>query len=254
MCRLHIKVPLLAVLCRVPSTIMATTWKLPLMKADLITVTNAYKVNPSHNDILFITQLLTGFNCLLCLGELTWPDKLDLCNYRKVSMWHSVDLHASLLSFWSPGHKADQYFEGNDLIIRKHNFSNTYFLFMQYLASCDVCFQAWPELWLCANGTIPTHAWFIGHLWLFFPSSIASQSMQVGGATSLAEMGIAPNLIQVAGRWTSETFNHYVQKNYFLFEGLLIGWSSLLLPMVIQLSCLYGLNNHTTNTTVLRVL
>ena len=98
-----------------------TAWKLPLTRNNLITVTNAYQYNPTYDDILFITQLLTGFNCLLHLGELTWPDKLDLCNYQKVSMWHMVEFLADSLSFWLPGHKADQYFEGNCLIICKHS-------------------------------------------------------------------------------------------------------------------------------------
>ena len=132
-----------------------TTQKLPLMKADLITVADTCKVNPSHNNILFITQLLTGFDCLLRPGELTWPDKLDLHDYRKVSMRHSVDLHTGSLSFWLPRHKVDQYFEGNHLIIQKHNFPDTYSFVMQYLASCDVLFQAQPELWLRVMAQYP---------------------------------------------------------------------------------------------------
>ena len=180
--------------------------------------------------MLFITQPLTGFDCLLCLGELTWLHKLDLCDYWKVSMWHSVDLYASLLSFWLPRHKGNQYFEGNHLTIQKHDCPDTYTYFLQYLASYDACFRAWHELWLHANSTIPTCAWFISWQQLFFPSSIAGQSIQAGGTTSLTEMGIAPNLIQVAGRWTLETFNHYVWNDPFLFEALLIGQSSLLLP------------------------
>ena len=81
-----------------------------------------------HNEAYIpnITQLLTGFDCLLCLGEPTWPDKLDLHDYWKVDMQHSVDLHTSLLSFLFPGHKTDQYFESNHLIIQKCNFPNTY--------------------------------------------------------------------------------------------------------------------------------
>jgi hypothetical protein len=51
--------------------------------------------------------------------------------------------------------------------------------------------------------------------------------MRAGNATALAEEGTALNLIQAAGRWTSETFNHYVRKNTFLFEALLIERSSL---------------------------
>jgi hypothetical protein len=46
--------------------------------------------------------------------------------------------------------------------------------------------------------------------------------MQAGSATALAEAGTPPNLIQTAGHWTSDTFNHYIQKNPFLFKALLI--------------------------------
>ena len=68
--------------------------------------------------------------------------------------------------------------------------------------------------------------------WLqhFLSSSIVGQSMQAQGTTSLVEMGIAPNLIQVAGRWTLKTFNCYVWNRPFLFKALLVGQSSLLLP------------------------
>ena len=39
--------------------------------------------------------------------------------------------------------------------------------------------------------------------------------MQVGGATSLAEMGIAPNLIQVAGRWTIRNLQPLCAEEFF---------------------------------------
>ena len=61
----------------------------------------------------------------------------------------------------------------------------------------------------------------------FFPNSIAGQSMRAGGAMALAEAGIAPNLIQSAGRWSTDTFNRYVRKSPFLFEALLVGRSPL---------------------------
>ena len=84
-----------------------------------------------------------------------------------------------------------------------------------------------PELWLRADGTLPTRSWFIAGVRRFFPISITGQSMRAGGATALAEAGVAPNLIQTAGCWTSETFGRYVRKNPFLFEALLVGRSSL---------------------------
>ena len=199
-----------------------TTRKLPLTRENLLTVCNAYRNTPLHDDILFVTQLLTRTECLMRLGELTWPDKVALCDYHKVSIRHTVSLHTDALSFWLPGHKADQFFEGNRLIVRESAVPNAYSNFKTYLSSRDHLFRARPELWLRADGTIPTRAWFINHLCRFFPTSIARQSMRAGGATALAEAGVVPNLIQAAGRWTSETFNHYVRKNPFLFEALLI--------------------------------
>ena len=52
--------------------------------------------------------------------------------------------------------------------------------------------------------------------------------MHAGGATVLTEVGVIPALIQAAGRWSSDTFNRYIQKNVFLFEALLIGQLSSL--------------------------
>jgi hypothetical protein len=156
------------------------------------------------------------------LAELTWPDKLALRDYRKVTMRHSVEQLDNSFSFWLPGHKADQYFEGNRLFIR-HSSTETYNLFDSYLNSRDNLFQARPDLWLRSNGTIPTRTWFIHRLQHFFPNSIGGQSMRAGGATALAEAGVAPSLIQAAGRWSSDTFNRYVRKNPFLFEALLTG-------------------------------
>jgi hypothetical protein len=204
-----------------------TSRKLPLTKDNLLTVYNAYGPTPPHDDLLFTAQILTGTDCLMRLAELTWPDKLSLRDYRKVSMRHSVEFLPGGLSFWLPGHKADKFFEGNRLIIRKGGSPDTYTRFREYLTSRDLRFPLRPELWLRGDGTLPTRSWFIARLRLFFPNSIAGQSMRAGGATALAEAGVAPNLIQTAGRWTTDTFARYVRKNPFLFEALLVGRSSL---------------------------
>ena len=50
----------------------------------------------------------------------------------------------------------------------------------------------------------------MSRLHVFFPHLIGGQSMHTGGATVLAEAGIAPALIQAAGRWSSDTFNRYI--------------------------------------------
>jgi hypothetical protein len=204
-----------------------TTRKLPLTTDNLLTVVSAYEPNPSHDDLLFVAQILTGVDCLMRLSELTWPDSLSLRDYRKVTMRHSIEFLPDALSFWLPGHKADQFFEGNRLFLRKGFSPDTHKHFLAYLSSRDSMFRARPELWLRADGTIPTRSWFIARMRQFFPKSFAGQSMRAGGATALAEAGAAPNLIQAAGRWSSETFNRYVRKSPFLFEALLVGRSSL---------------------------
>src|SRR5262245_4473395 len=64
------------------------TRKLPLAHDDLVCVIDSFP-SPSHDDLLFISQLLTGFHALLRLGELVLPDKLDNHNYRKIPPRHA---------------------------------------------------------------------------------------------------------------------------------------------------------------------
>jgi hypothetical protein len=128
-----------------------TTRKLPLTKENLLTVYNAYQVNPSHDDILFMTQLLTGTECLMCLGELAWPDKLALRDYRKVCMCHTVTFHTDALSFWLPGHKVDHFFEGNRLIVHKSGVLDTFTLFTISILSRSFILRS--------TGTMATCRW-----------------------------------------------------------------------------------------------
>ena len=205
----------------------ATSRKLPLTVDNLNTVYYALGTDPSHDDVLFVAQLFTGFENLLRLGELCWPDKVALRDYRKVTMRHTVEFFDDHIGLFLPAHKGDAFFEGNSLIIRRSS-EKAFELFTRYLTSRDQNFRARPELWLRSDGTIPTRSWFMTRLRAFFPKSIGGQSMRAGGATALAEAGVAPALIQAAGRWSSDTFNRYIRKNVFLFEALLIGRPSSL--------------------------
>ena len=45
--------------------------------------------------------------------------------------------------------------------------------------------------------------------------------MRTGGATSLAENGAPPSIIQGIGRWTSDTFTVYIRKSPVLIHALL---------------------------------
>ena len=139
----------------------------------------------------------------------------------------TVEVFDDYIGLFLPAHKGDAFFKGNCLIIH-WSLEKAFELVAWYLTSQDQIFWACPELWLCRDGTIPTCSWFMMQLCSFFSKSIRGQSMHAGGATALAEAGVALALIQAAGRWSLDTFNCYIWKNVFLFEALLISCPSSL--------------------------
>jgi hypothetical protein len=100
----------------------ATLRKRALTVDDLQLVVDHYKTSSSHDDLLFVAMLLTGFFGLLRLGELTFPDDVSLRNWKKVTRRNTVSIHEGLYEFSLPGHKADRFFEGNKIIIPAHRF------------------------------------------------------------------------------------------------------------------------------------
>ena len=201
-----------------------TKRKRALTLMDLQTVINHYANSSSHDDLLFLSQLLTGFFALMRLGELTVSDDKSLFDFRKITSRTSISLSNNDYRFFLPSHKADKFFEGNIVIIQHHTGSiDPLFFFKKYLSSRDRRFPFFPDLWLRADGTRPSRSFFIRRMRLFFSDDIAGQSMRAGGATSLAENGVPPHLIQAIGRWASPAFQIYIRKNPVLLQALLFG-------------------------------
>jgi hypothetical protein len=201
-----------------------TIRKRALTMDDLNQVVRHYSKSQSHDDLLFTSQLLTGFFALMRLGELTVSDDKSLFNHRKITSRTSVSLSNDDYRFFLPSHKADKFFEGNLIIIQRHDISvDPLSRFKKYLSSRDHLFPFSPDLWLRADGSRPSRSFFIRRMRLFFQNDIAGQSMRSGGATSLAENGVPPNLIQAIGRWASSTFQIYIRKNPVLLQALLFG-------------------------------
>ena len=198
--------------------------KTPLSRANLLLILDSMVSEPSHDDLLFAALILTGFHGLMRLGELVFPDKKKLQNYRKISLRHSVSILPEQYSFFLPSHKGDRFFEGNTIIIQKLNTpTDPYNPFLAYLRSRDTKFPIHPELWLTSRGTVPTRYWFMSRLRRFFPREIAGQSMRSGGATSLAEAGASLATIQAVGRWSSDAFRIYIRKNPILIHAVIFG-------------------------------
>jgi hypothetical protein len=203
---------------------VATVRKRALTIDDLLLVINHYSGPLSHDDLLFVTQLLTGFQALMRLGELTIPDDKSLFDHRKITTRTSVILTTDDYRFLLPGHKADKIFEGNTIIVRQYNVAiDPLSWFKKYLISRDRLFPFSSDLWLRADGSRPSRSFFIRRMKTFFANDVAGQSMRAGGATSLAENGVPPHLIQATGRWASNTFQIYIRKNPVLLQALLFG-------------------------------
>ena len=200
---------------------VATTRKRPLRRAELCSLRDQYMSSTDHDDLLFFVLLLVGFHALMRLGELVWPDRKALQDYQKVTKRNSVELLPEGFSFFLPGHKADRFFEGNRIIVQRNaSGDDPDAPFRKYLAACDRLYPFHPELWLHADGSVPTRAWFICRLRLHFPSDVAGHSLRAGGA---AQAGIPPHIIQAIGRWASDTFQIYIRQHPVLLAAFLFG-------------------------------
>jgi hypothetical protein len=137
--------------------------KSPLSHANLLFILDSIVSEPTHDELLFATLVLTGFHGLLRLGELTFPDKKSLRNWRKITLRLSVSIAPMRhYSFFLPSHKGDPFFEGNTILIQKNQTpTDSYQPFIAYLQSRDRLFPLHPELWLTSKGRIPTCHWFI---------------------------------------------------------------------------------------------
>ena len=198
--------------------------KTPLSHANLLLILDSMLSSPSHDQLLFAVLVLTGFHALMRLGELVFSDRKNLCNYRKISLRHSVSVLLGQYSFFLPSHKGDRFFEGNTILVQRLNtLTDPYGPFLAYLNSRDNHFPLHPELWLTSHGQVPTCSWFISRLRAFFPNEIAGQSLRSGGVTSLAEAGADLATIQAAGRWSSDAFRIYIRKNPVLIHAVLFG-------------------------------
>jgi hypothetical protein len=119
-----------------------------------------------------------------------------------------------------PASKTDRIFEGNRIIVRSQTSPDPYHPFVTYLKSRDTLFPHRAELWLCADGSVPTRAWFLRRLCHYFPDDTAGQSIRAGGATDLVSRGFPPDIIMQIGRWLSNDWHKYVRSHPALMHAL----------------------------------
>lgn len=198
--------------------------KRALALPDIQLLLDRYEASTAHDDQLFLSMLLTAFCGLMRLGELVFPDNSDLHDWRKIARRSTVSTAVDGYEFTLPAHKADRFFEGNRVLILGEQFGlPTRLLFLRYLKSRDTLFPLASPLWLTAAGSVPTRTFFLARLrTVLADRSVGSQSLRAGGATTLAEHGAAPHVIQAAGRWASDTFQIYIRKHPLLLHALML--------------------------------
>ncbi|PPQ82622.1 hypothetical protein CVT24_005472 [Panaeolus cyanescens] len=194
----------------------------PILRKSPLTVPMVRKVlnspNSSYDHLLFKTLLVVGFHSLLRLGDLCDPADARHINPAKRASRLSVKFVDDYATFTLPHHKADKFFEGNTIVI-KNIFPNidVNSLFLAYLKKRDRRHPFCSPLWLTEAGKVPDRDFFMEHLQNFaFGSQVSGQSMRAGGATALASIGVPSNIIQAAGRWSSEAWKIYIRRHPIL--------------------------------------
>jgi hypothetical protein len=136
----------------------------------------------SHNDLLFLSMLLTGFAALLRLGEMTISDSPANRSSKKITSHHTLSFHNDHFSFQIPFHKADRLYQSSKtIVLSKPTSPHEPLPFMRrYLLSRDASFPFHPELWLTSAGVSPTSSWFTSRLRSTLGPNIGGHSIRSG--------------------------------------------------------------------------
>ena len=191
--------------------------KRPLLVSDLTLVIDRFGSSLDFDDVLFVAQLLVGFNQLLRLAELCIPDNPQLFDVRLFMKRFQVDVGSDVIHLLLPGHKADKFFAGSHLLLQRVSSPISPFpFFLRYLDLRDRRFPWRPELWLRADGSLPKRSWFQSRLRELFDDGISGHSMCAGGATALAAAGVPDERIRTLGRWSSDSYQVYIRRHPLL--------------------------------------
>lgn len=184
------------------------------MVTDLQHLIHIYWSSNIYDEVLFLAQVTLGFSQLLRLAELCVSDNPQLHDSRKLMMHFEVHEFQTQVELLLPGHKADKFFQGHKLITLNNDEPTCpYPWLICYLRLCDAQHSWKPALWLHADGSSPTCSWFTSMLCRHFGSNISGHSMHAGGATALAAAGVPNDCIHAIGRWSSNSYQVYIQEH-----------------------------------------
>jgi hypothetical protein len=127
------------------------TWALTI---DNLHVLFAAHDSSSHDDLLFLSMLLTGFSALLRLGEMALPNSPAKRSSKKITSRHTLHILPAQFAFQLPFHKADRFFQGSKIVVlaKPHTPLDPVPTMHRYIISRDSLFPFHPELWLTSAG------------------------------------------------------------------------------------------------------
>ncbi|EJD41935.1 hypothetical protein AURDEDRAFT_18234, partial [Auricularia subglabra TFB-10046 SS5] len=125
--------------------------------------------------------LFVGFNALLRLGELVWPDSDVIADNRKCIPFPSLAWRDDLapagggleqFSFTLPAHKDNRFFEGDTVVVTdRPDAANALPMMPCYVSArqAGARFRLHPALFVPADGSVPRRSWFIHYIRSNFP-------------------------------------------------------------------------------------
>lgn len=196
--------------------------KRPITASDIRSLVDKYGSSDLHDDRLFLAQVLAGWHGLLRTSDVTQPDRLKARVTKRLMLRRTVRESVSMVSFVLPGHKADQTFQGHDIVLQKSDsYLDPMAPMLRYIRSRDAAFPFSPQLWLRADGSVPTYSWVKNRIQAFFGNDYGGSSMRSGGADYLALIGTPYDMIQAIGRWSSEAFKEYLRTHPILVQSMI---------------------------------
>ena len=72
------------------------------------------------------------------------------------------------------------------------------------------------------DGSLATKRWFLNKLNSLFPEKhLAGHGFRAGGTTELILRGLLPHIVQMIGRWSSDTFEEYIRRHPLVMNAYL---------------------------------
>ena len=97
-------------------------YNMPIVRKALLTAkhlchTVATFLLISHDNMLFVILLVSGFLALHCLGELVSPNCVNLCNWCKIIICFPAFLSLDSYSYTLLSYKADHFFQSSQILM-----------------------------------------------------------------------------------------------------------------------------------------